>query len=44
MKGQFLYQAEDIDSRAEEKKEPELHKGYSTMCGIKGGKLSGGQK
>lgn len=43
-KGTFVAASEDIDSREESKRDTKLYEGYNTQCGIKGGKLSGGQK
>ena len=43
-KGKFMTSEGDVDSRPEELKDCEFSKGYSINCGIKGGKLSGGQK
>ena len=43
-KGKFLYMEGDIDMREDGLRTPELHEGYSVLCGLKGSKLSGGQK
>lgn len=43
-KGKFVAVEGDIDRRGAEKKNIKLHNGYSIQCGIKGSKLSGGQK
>jgi ABC-type multidrug transport system fused ATPase/permease subunit len=34
----------DIDERADNLKDITLNDGFKTMCGLKGSKLSGGQK
>jgi len=39
------YKGGDIDTRTDPNLlKPELHGGFDTLCGIRGGKLSGGQK
>ncbi|CDW81593.1 abc transporter family protein [Stylonychia lemnae] len=43
-KGKFLAQQGDIDRRGEDKKDMQLHNGFSVDCGLRGCKLSGGQK
>jgi len=43
-KGVFVAVDGDIDRRGPEKKDMELHNGFTIQCGIKGSKLSGGQK
>ena len=43
-KGVFMAVEGDIDRRGAEKKDQELHNGFTIQCGIKGSKLSGGQK
>lgn len=34
----------DVDNRDDKLKDKELSQGFKTQCGIRGGKLSGGQK
>ena len=41
-KGKFVYQKEDIDTRPADKKDLAMHVGFSTVCGYKGTRLSGG--
>ena len=43
-KGQFVPVEGDIDRRGPEKIDILLHNGFNIQCGIKGSKLSGGQK
>jgi hypothetical protein len=43
-KGRFIAVEGDIDQRGPEKRDLKLHQGYNIQCGIKGSKLSGGQK
>lgn len=43
-KGVFEAIEGDIDCRDKALKDLDLMKGFGTQCGIKGGKLSGGQK
>jgi hypothetical protein len=43
-KGEFVAIEGNVDTRDSNLKDIELHKGFETQCGIKGGKLSGGQK
>lgn len=40
-KGSFQVMG-DIDRRKEELKDVDMHQGFQTNCGIRGGKLSGG--
>jgi len=42
--GAFQYVEGAVDTRPDNLKDMELSKGFKTQCGIKGGKLSGGQK
>ncbi|CDW81030.1 abc transporter [Stylonychia lemnae] len=42
--GKFLAQQGDIDRRVEDKKDIQLHNGFTVDCGLRGCKLSGGQK
>jgi ABC-type protease/lipase transport system fused ATPase/permease subunit len=42
--GAFQYVEGAVDTRPENLKDIQLSKGFQTQCGIKGGKLSGGQK
>jgi len=46
MKNETAFQAidGDIDQRKPELKDVEISRGFDTLCGIKGCKLSGGQK
>lgn len=43
-KGDFKAIEGDIDKRSNDKKDIQLHNGFNIQCGIKGNKLSGGQK
>lgn len=43
-KGKFVYDKKAIDSRGPEKLDHQLNAGFEILCGIKGSKLSGGQK
>jgi hypothetical protein len=43
-KGEFVAIEGNVDTRDKYLRDIELHKGFETQCGIKGGKLSGGQK
>jgi len=42
--GKFQGIEGDVDDRTDDKRDIELHKGFGIHCGVKGGKLSGGQK
>jgi ABC-type multidrug transport system fused ATPase/permease subunit len=43
-KGKFLAVEGDVDHRSPDLKQPDLSRGFEIQCGIKGSKLSGGQK
>lgn len=47
-KGEFVSIDGDVDSRAKRNvpnwNDQKLHEGFEILCGLKGGKLSGGQK
>ncbi len=43
-KGKFIAQEGDIDQREESLKDVKLSRGYARDCGVRGSKLSGGQK
>ena len=43
-KGKFQTIVGEIDLREDNLKKMPLHKGFLVDCGLKGGKLSGGQK
>lgn len=43
-KGEFQAIKGDVDNREEKLKDCLMNQGYEVQCGIKGGKLSGGQK
>jgi hypothetical protein len=42
--GKFVSVKGEIDDRSENLKNMNLHNGFEIDCGLKGGKLSGGQK
>ena len=44
LKGEFLAIDGDVDQRDKALLDVNLQNGFQTHCGIKGGKLSGGQK
>jgi len=43
-KGVFVAIKGDVDERDESLKKTQLHQGFEITCGLKGSKLSGGQK
>lgn len=43
-KGKFMYNKNAIDNRDDSARKYELNDGFNILCGIKGSKLSGGQK
>ena len=43
-KGHFIAVEGDIDTRSPDLKDEVLHPGFKIECGLKGSKLSGGQK
>lgn len=42
--GKFVAKEGDVDSRSKDLHDIQLEKGFKTQCGLKGCKLSGGQK
>ena len=40
--GDFKYIEDDVDGRDAKLKNEPLHAGFKTLCGLRGGKLSGG--